>query len=599
MQTTCFPVYILLFLLMEIHILGQQHTSPCPSGWFGQHCRHRCNCEASTTCGMDGQCPGTETCKKPYFGPGCQFVDLLTSQSSSSTPTFLRDNNHTTCNPNTDATSVRMFLKRYLPFTWYRIHVKNNSSLFSVQTIVNNGTICRSQHYFALQKTVFDVWCYLGIEVISVTIQGAIVASICTVQISGGRNVALKQNVYQTSDYSSAIDLHLVDAHNAVDGDTSQEYSAGSCSQTDFQSTAPYWHLTFDRPYLLHRVVIYSRKDHGEWLDGFRLETFNLEGNISNWYKDTAYKHWSVYDFNLVPWQPVKALRITTDSTGKQIRRALSLCEVQTMGEPYCGITSYGLGCEKTCKCMPNIKCSSITGHCPSNDHVACPAGTFGQLCRSPCAENCQYNVCDATSGHCHQCIPGYTGDFCDKACPAGRFGPACSLHCSGNCKGTCNHTTGVCSCQGTFTGSLCSECAVGWYGAKCHLRCSQLCLERICDQLLGTCLSCIGERSGDHCQSCPRGHFGALCDRGCSAMCTNVTCDSISGACFSCAAGYTGEYCSHENESSLLSLWMVPLLLPLLAVLLCCWIEGRKKRPQAEEGTSKVNVAISQKPGR
>ncbi|XP_052789004.1 protein draper-like [Mya arenaria] len=43
----------------------------------------------------------------------------------------------------------------------------------------------------------------------------------------------------------------------------------------------------------------------------------------------------------------------------------------------------------------------------------------------------------------------------------------------------------------------------------------------------------------------CKPGYFGDFCEKKCSEKCLNVICDKSSGICYECASGYTGEYCN------------------------------------------------------
>lgn len=72
-----------------------------------------------------------------------------------------------------------------------------------------------------------------------------------------GRNVALKQPTWQSSNYSENGVQH--DSSRAVDGNTSHKFSAHqSCTHTTDGSPGS-WKVTFSQPWYLNRYVLYNR----------------------------------------------------------------------------------------------------------------------------------------------------------------------------------------------------------------------------------------------------------------------------------------------------------------------------------------------------
>ncbi|CAL1548692.1 unnamed protein product, partial [Lymnaea stagnalis] len=75
-----------------------------------------------------------------------------------------------------------------------------------------------------------------------------------------GRNVALRQRVTQSSTWSDATYPETMSrANNAVDGNTSGNFSHSSCTHTLVNDTAPNWNVTFSTPQLVNRYVLYNR----------------------------------------------------------------------------------------------------------------------------------------------------------------------------------------------------------------------------------------------------------------------------------------------------------------------------------------------------
>ncbi|CAL1540676.1 unnamed protein product, partial [Lymnaea stagnalis] len=87
--------------------------------WFGPNLNYRCNCRVGA-CLHDGICPEAGgKCSLGWFGPGCQFRDLLLDVDNN-----LTDFSDKTCLENTN--SPQMFVLLY-PFylTWIRIVTLN------------------------------------------------------------------------------------------------------------------------------------------------------------------------------------------------------------------------------------------------------------------------------------------------------------------------------------------------------------------------------------------------------------------------------------------------------------------------------------------
>ena len=80
-------------------------------------------------------------------------------------------------------------------------------------------------------------------------------------------------------------------------------------------------------------------------------------------------------------------------------------------------------------------------------------------LCGTPCFFGSKL---ESSPDLCH-CHHGYWGATCDKACPGGA-----DHSCSGF--GTCDQSTGTCSCPVNRRDSSCSSCSDGWLGDRCEI---------------------------------------------------------------------------------------------------------------------------------
>ncbi|BFZ15386.1 hypothetical protein BsWGS_18425 [Bradybaena similaris] len=232
---------------------GEYCKEACPPGFFGATCVFQCNCMGEKGCSPFGECSKNVDCKRPYFGPGCQYVDYLQSEVAPSTPTFVRDNDETTCNPMRNARSLTLYLQRFVPVTWYRLHLSTNQSMFQHTTQVSTGEFC-TLTYFRLSANVLDVVCGLRNNIVrTVMLEGAVVPYICSVRLSEGRNVALGQPANQSSDHPDSTS-HGPPAFT-VDGNIT-----GTCSALSNFSGTSVWAVMFDATYVFQRIHIYTNK---------------------------------------------------------------------------------------------------------------------------------------------------------------------------------------------------------------------------------------------------------------------------------------------------------------------------------------------------
>ena len=105
----------------------------------------------------------------------------------------------------------------------------------------------------------------------------------------------------------------------------------------------------------------------------------------------------------------------------------------------------------------------------------------------------------------CHECNPGYYGDYCNLTCSTNCINGTCNRDgscsckegfdsfgcCPKNCKGGCNDTVFVCT-----------SCKDGYHGDSCNERCPDNC-KNGCTQDEGICNKCI------------KGYWGDICDKG------------------------------------------------------------------------------------
>ncbi|CAG5114849.1 unnamed protein product [Candidula unifasciata] len=457
----------------------------CASSWFGPNCKYKCRCE-DNNCDKDGMCTEKFTCVRGWFGPSCQYDDIAYQFGD---VVELTDGNDKTCVPASVEKSTTLNLNVSFIFTWMRVVVskpKFRSQIKAKFTSNSNATECRNRTYTTVDSITMDIHCEIADPIDEIVLSGDGVRYLCSVYVSGGRNLALKAKTEQSSTYSeqspSTFQLNIsFTSSKAVDGKTNQRlYDGFSCAMTQESPTRrQYWELTFSSPRSVHKYLIYGRTDSKD--PEFRLSNISLEsvdeaGNV-------------VYDYSYTPtdsFQEVLTL-IHSPQTVSRVNihsnifpRQLALCEVEIFGESICEAGKYGLDCENTCNCEDNTSCIISTGICPFASVIVsptinktCAPGTFGDDCSFKCSEFCTKNSvgvhsCKDPTGDCDEgCLNGYTESTCTERCPIGTYGKDCTQVCGPKCleakepnTSSCHHASGVCllGCQDEAFGPLCNS---------------------------------------------------------------------------------------------------------------------------------------------
>ncbi|CAG5123091.1 unnamed protein product, partial [Candidula unifasciata] len=178
--------------------------------------------------------------------------DMAWRYADPSSPSYLHDNDDETCNRDPSATSVTLTLKESVPASWFRIAARDESNMLRFTLAIDGLYPCAFEKRYMVSTFLVEVVCYLGFLIRDLTIKGDIVASICSVYISGGRNMALKQFVNQSSTYDT-----LSEAANAVDGSAANDSASGSCARTNTGLRQTFT-VYFDRPMMLLRALLHN-----------------------------------------------------------------------------------------------------------------------------------------------------------------------------------------------------------------------------------------------------------------------------------------------------------------------------------------------------
>ncbi|XP_055887198.1 receptor-type tyrosine-protein phosphatase alpha-like isoform X1 [Biomphalaria glabrata] len=397
------------------------------------------------------------------------------------------------------------------------------------------------------------------------TLTGPALKFLCSLYISGGRNVALKQTAEQSSNYMPGGGASL-----AVDGITNQcKFNDGSTSHTDENQDST-WSLRLDTPKVVNRFVIYNRADCC-WnrLKNFIMTAFDNSGKSLWTHRDTNTNTDAplIYEFTQI--QENGLFKITISPTYRETVSSsliVSLCEVFMYGE--CVPGNWGLYCNQTCPEECSTLCQQDTGNCLSclghNDppmcNTVCAPGTYGINCQQNCSNNCYNNSCDIVTGECNSGCNGYSDPpECTIECDRNHWGLNCQQNCSENCHNrTCNKGTGKCDSgciRGYSNPPDCSlECASGKFGLNCLDNCSTNCYNISCDKETGKCdRGCSGYSDPPACTTeCASGTFGFNCLKNCSTNCYNISCDKETGECDrGCSAYSDPPACTTECNST------------------------------------------------
>ncbi|CAG5127992.1 unnamed protein product [Candidula unifasciata] len=415
-----------ILLLAPMILLTWQAASQnsCDPGWFGSLCQYKCRCRQNK-CAANGVCTNNASCEGGWFGPACQYADLA-FRSYTSARWQSQDGDDKTCLTSSDSDSITVKLNKTYHFSWLRVRLSNPDLLYNVTVYFrrDNSLNCTNKRTSRVDNTTLDIHCDLHAKVNELTLSGAGVPHLCSVYISGGRNLALRQNTTQSSLYEL-----FATSDKAVDGNTDKAYTKKSCSHTEGGKDYPNLNLTLSRPQHVTRYVIYNRSNRRDRLKGFVLTSYSQSLTPVFNYTDRKASAQLVYtviaDNVTVPTYLVNV--VATDTREK----ILTLCELEVYGESACPPGQYGRECEHTCNCAGDQSCFVSTGGCSSG------------------------------------CAAGFQGEDCMTRCDPGRYGLGCQSSCSQFCvrdndtrTDFCNNTNGAClyGCQDGYQGPTCTE---------------------------------------------------------------------------------------------------------------------------------------------
>ncbi|KAI8773519.1 cell death abnormality protein 1, partial [Biomphalaria glabrata] len=373
----------------------------CGTGWFGNYCQYKCHCKNSA-CDTNGDCVNV-TCERGWFGYKCQYQDL-SSLADTSHPSLV-DGDDATCNEDAYSSSVSLNLNTSFIFTWMRLVFKLKDPVLNVTVVFQEkeSQQCHGQRILQVSENTLDIYCTMNMKIQQINITGHSIKYLCSVYLSGGRNVAIKQPTIQTTTYIDSKGTPT-GSENAVDGNADSYYQNGSCSHTLSGTPPPTWSVRFNTSFVVNRFVLYNRDFPAPSLVPQRLQNFTLVAlndfeQIELLYQDQEPNVLQVYTVNEYIRNPISQVNI---STAVKSSNHLTLCEVEIYGD--CPEGKFGLDCNQTFDARCGHHCSMDNGSCnyicigfsnPPECCIACRDDQWGDNCNNNCSTKCCDAVCN------------------------------------------------------------------------------------------------------------------------------------------------------------------------------------------------------------
>ncbi|GFO11671.1 multiple epidermal growth factor-like domains 6 [Plakobranchus ocellatus] len=420
--------WLLVLLSLATHML-QLHGC-LEKGWFGENCIYKCHCPPADKCDVKGKCE-SEICEPGWFGSTCQHktVKLLDQAGGDSLPDWLTDNKATTCNPEPNQRSLKLKLPQPRLNFWIRLHTKyvmkdvlTYETKFRFATLSNPKDIekCEMQVLERRHGKCYEMRCTTKKAVSYIYIEGGIVAKLCSLYLSEGRQITLGHIEAPPSSLENKDILKLTFLDSLV---------AGGIENENLTDRETIWSKNFTFPVVMEKIVMYCPKESGNLSEYQTFTQLHLwQGEIKSitnvTVSQSANKEYIIFPTDKRT-EPITRLEIVS-STVIQLLLSVYLCDVQVFGEFICPPRMFGLNCSMHCNCfISEAGCDVATGQCLSG------------------------------------CAGGYRGDDCWTKCRPGTYGYNCKKRCSKYCKfgqEACDHITGFCldGCKGPAETQLC-----------------------------------------------------------------------------------------------------------------------------------------------
>ncbi|KAI8775873.1 multiple epidermal growth factor domains protein 10 isoform X7 [Biomphalaria glabrata] len=572
-------------MILVVFVFHDSH--PCPENYFDPMCRYTCNCKA--TCSLLGYCDDNG-CKRGYFGYHCQYRDLATHWDLPTT--IYTDGDDTTCQDDDTVTSVKIPMP-IMTMTFFMVTISpepTSKEMLEEMTyeLEQNGKKIMCDNWNVtnfIDNNIIYVYCLTSVNVTSITLHGKAVALLCTVNISGGRNVAINQPIRFTP-----LDQYAARHAGGVDGlyPTSGALNPVTCFKGSENITKSIYEITLDVPKLISYFMIINTPEalNMKKLAGFKIITRDDKNKTISTYEEGSNPPGGRPNYT-VPHSaalvPVKYIRLEKDN-------ALNFCELEAYGDCLPGY--------RELECLYNCTENCVEGICELHGKcLECKVGYWGKFCQRVCGTSCVGNLCEQNKGGCILgCLPGYFEYDCYRVCE--------------NCiYNNCTMDEGLCigGCKKGFQPPSCTdECVNGYYGINCSSQCGARCPKE-CTKDEGYCLNCQPKTYGRNCEkncfnckqeqcdqktgNCTLGCKDGFKEFDCSLTCSNCKdgkCHQETGNCtLGCNFGYKGFDCSLSaseweilKENYTLQLAIVGFIFFVLVVLLLARLLRKKTPP-------------------
>ncbi|GFS06811.1 hypothetical protein ElyMa_004714200 [Elysia marginata] len=249
---------------------------------------------------------------------------------------WLTDNDDMTCDKAINRYRIHLYMYSKLIFSWARLVFK--SVVFAHELAISIDNVHCEKPAQVDTRTV-DISCKGNQVLYEVVMRGSL-KSLCSVYISGGRVVSIKQPTEASDTDPMWPAANAVDGKNAKPDNLTSQKSTCYHSNTDL-TKADFWKLKFTKLPIFYRIVIQNRRDYTKQhccedrLIGFRLEAQQAHKDTHDeppiyHYHDNGTKGRDEYE--LEPDRPLNRPIKSITIWARMTYMPLTLCEVTVYG---------------------------------------------------------------------------------------------------------------------------------------------------------------------------------------------------------------------------------------------------------------------------
>ncbi|GFO21450.1 hypothetical protein PoB_004795500 [Plakobranchus ocellatus] len=285
-------------------------------------------------------------------------TNLLDGLGENALPVWLTDNKDTTCNPDYSQIILKLKIPQPSSYLWIRLDTRHSTEEeLSLETELGFATlfapedyrVCSDglQIYVVRDGRSFDLRCSFILPKSYVYLEGSIVAKLCSLYISEGREIVPNQP-------PATDDLFLPDDEplEIINND----------SKSDDRMT---WDRTFNFPVTMEIIIIDCLEEQANLSDDV------IDVGLHLWYEDKMFIADAVFKFTakeqyaIIPKDKPTAPITRLEIVNQNLVQFFNLCEVRIFGEQNCPPKQFGLNCSMHCKCQASVDdCDIATGHC-------------------------------------------------------------------------------------------------------------------------------------------------------------------------------------------------------------------------------------------